>query len=355
MAKLYDISTWSEQSWYNTGGTRNKKIYLNPEDSQIYYFKESFNQGARDYKYEFWSEILASEIGRALGFPTLQYDIGKRGNVFGCISKSMINLEEEELVEGVKYLSSFDPNFILKDEKPGKKYTFKLINDSLVKLGLERYLANILDVIVFDALIGNSDRHQENWALITRMGYIGKNIQEIERSWLQGIFSKPKKIGERLFKKMIEKDGKLRPELTQAKMLFNKPSEFAPIYDSGCCFGRELSDDRIHELTLNNEMLRRYVLKGESEIHYEGEKLSHFELLKKLMQSNEHEGRIKKRIQLTTTRFKVEQVSEIVYNVDRSITDTGVYEGLPRLRKEFIVKLLTLRVEELRKLVDAIQ
>ncbi|MCX8481993.1 MAG: hypothetical protein ORN50_00315 [Crocinitomicaceae bacterium] len=33
MAKLFNISEWNKQSWWNTGGTRDKKIYLNPEDA----------------------------------------------------------------------------------------------------------------------------------------------------------------------------------------------------------------------------------------------------------------------------------------------------------------------------------
>ncbi len=41
MPKLYIITEWIEQSWLNTGGTRNKKIYLNPEDGQLYFFKHT--------------------------------------------------------------------------------------------------------------------------------------------------------------------------------------------------------------------------------------------------------------------------------------------------------------------------
>jgi hypothetical protein len=73
MAKLYNISAWSEQSWWNTGGTRDKKIYLSPEDGELYYFKQSFKKGKRDYTYEFWSEIIASEVGEHLGFDILPH------------------------------------------------------------------------------------------------------------------------------------------------------------------------------------------------------------------------------------------------------------------------------------------
>ncbi len=68
MAELYNISEWEEKLGVDAVGTRNKKIYIEPnsnndddDDLNFYYFKESYNKGNRDYKYEFWSEIIASE------------------------------------------------------------------------------------------------------------------------------------------------------------------------------------------------------------------------------------------------------------------------------------------------------
>ena len=131
MAIFYNISDWSEQSWWNTGGTRDKKIYLNPQDGELYYFKQSFKKGQRDYKHEFWSEIIASEIGMILGFDILCYDIAIHEGVVGCISKSMINQASEELVEGGKYLQAFDNTFNPKNVKQRNQYTFELIVGAL--------------------------------------------------------------------------------------------------------------------------------------------------------------------------------------------------------------------------------
>jgi hypothetical protein len=103
MAELYNITEWSEQRWWNTGGTRNKKVYLSP-DGELHYFKQSLKKEGKDYKYEFWSEIIASEIGLLCGFDVLPYHVAVRGNEVGCISKSMIIQGKEELVEVGKYL-----------------------------------------------------------------------------------------------------------------------------------------------------------------------------------------------------------------------------------------------------------
>lgn len=176
MAKLFQIDDWNEQSWWNTGGTRDKKIYLNPDDGERYYFKQSYRVGKMDYKYEFWSEIIAYELGTLLGFDVLPYHIAKREGVIGCISKSMIT-DQEELVEGGKYLQAFDQKFKPEDTGSRNRYDFKLIIDTLDFFDLNKFTSQIIDMIVFDALIGNSDRHQENWALITSQTELSKAIE----------------------------------------------------------------------------------------------------------------------------------------------------------------------------------
>ena len=42
------------------------------------FFKTSLKKKEKDYTYEFWSEIIASEIGRLLGFDTLVYDVAAK-------------------------------------------------------------------------------------------------------------------------------------------------------------------------------------------------------------------------------------------------------------------------------------
>lgn len=59
MADFYDTSVWNEKPWYQTGGTRSKVILENPDNHLVYYFKTSLKRENSEYKYEFWSEIVA--------------------------------------------------------------------------------------------------------------------------------------------------------------------------------------------------------------------------------------------------------------------------------------------------------
>lgn len=90
----------------NTSGTRDKCVFIAPT-RETFYFKTSIKQNKKDYPFEFWSEIAASRLGLLLGLPVLDYHIASYNGRIGCISKNMINLEGEELVEGVNLIIGF--------------------------------------------------------------------------------------------------------------------------------------------------------------------------------------------------------------------------------------------------------
>jgi hypothetical protein len=350
MAKLYNISEWNEQSWWNTGGTRDKKIYLNPEDGELYYFKQSFKKSQRDYKHEFWSEIIASEVGELLGFDILAYHIAIRGNIVGCISKSMINQASEELIEGGKYLQAFDNTFKPENVKLRNQYNFDLIVNALISFKKEKHLKELSETIVFDALIGNSDRHQENWAIINVHTIISEGITQIQKDIESGeIDSMPNWI-KKLIKVAYTVKGKIRPELQTARLMLPKQTRFAPIYDSGCSFGRELDDERIRLMLSNKQEILKYVEKGLAEIHWEGNKLSHFELVIKLLENEGLRDFVLDCLNRVTEKFDSKKIEQIVLNVDKEIIDLQDANFLPKERKELVLKLLTLRLDKLREI-----
>lgn len=349
MANLYNISEWSEQSWWNTGGTRDKKIYLNPIDGELYYFKQSFKKGQRDYKYEFWSEIIASEIGQLLDFPILPYEIAIRGEVVGCISKSMIKQESEELIEGGKYLQAFDNTFNPENIKLRNQYNFELIMKALLSFKKEGHLQELIETIVFDALIGNSDRHQENWAIINVHTAITESITQIQKDIESGsIDSMPNWI-KKLVKAAYMVKGKIRPELQNARLFLPKKTRFAPIYDSGCSFGRELSDEKVASMLINEHEIQKYIVKGLAEIHWGNEKISHFDLVTNLLQEQDLRDFVSVPLERILNRFDLQKVQSIVFNIDKDILELGNSNFLPKERKELIVKLLTLRLNKLRE------
>jgi hypothetical protein len=350
MAKLFNISEWNEQSWWNTGGTRDKKIYLNPDDGELYYFKQSFKKGQRDYKYEFWSEIIASEVGELLGFDILKYHIAIREDVIGCISKSMINQASEELIEGGKYLQAFDNTFKPENIKLRKRYNFELILNALISFKKEKHLKELIETIVFDALIGNSDRHQENWAIINVHTVVSDGITQIKKGIETGEIDEMPNWLKKVVRAIYTVKGKIRPELQSARLMLPKQTRFAPIYDSGCSFGRELDDERVLKMLNNEQEIQKYIAKGLAEIHWENNKISHFELLIKLIKSEGLKDFVLDSLKRIVSQFNPEKVEQIVLNVDKEIIDLGNSYFFPKERKELVLKLLTLRYNKLREI-----
>lgn len=334
----------------NTGGTRDKKVYLNPEDGELYYFKQSFKKGNRDYTHEFWSEIIASEIGAFLGFTILPYHIAIRNDVVSCISKAM-NSNTEELMEGGKYLQAFDPTFNPEETKLRGMYNLDLIVKALEFFKKENHLRELFEIFVFDALIGNSDRHQENWAIINEETATPESLPKIngviETEEIESLPNWLKNLTKAVYKEGSKE--KIPLELQLAMLILYKKTRFAPIYDSGCSFGRELADHRV-ELLLNNEAeMNKYVNRGLSEIHWKSNKISHFDFIKNLIAEGQRKEYVLEVLARVIEKFDQKQIEGIVANVDQDLIELNNPHFLPQNRKELIVKLLASRFEKLKE------
>ncbi len=347
-----DISDWGIITYANTGGSRAKRITVNPADEQEYFVKGSkvTDDGTIRYPMEFWSEIVSSKIGQYFGFNMLDYNIAHGENLnqkIGCISKSMIEYSENKLTEGKAYLTNLNPNYNPETDK--KDYTFQFISEALHEFRLEKYIPNLVDVIIFDALIGNSDRHQENWGFITHYR------EEIEKydSALKGVSGAyPIKILWWFLKPVLRYIHKAKEKKEIIKMQSKiAKNTFSPIYDSGCCLGREILDHKVSEMLKNNQMIEAYVNKGKSEIHWEGfnKKQNHVELVNLLKQK--YGTKIEKTINRIKENYNLEAISEIINNIDKELPEELSKFKLSDARKQLMVKLVSLRAQKLQEIL----
>jgi hypothetical protein len=323
VAALYDITDWNAQPWYNTGGTRAKK-YVQSPNGEYYYFKRSQLKPGKDYKFEFWSEIIACEVGSSLGFNVLLYDIATDGDIMGCISASIINPDKEELVEGVKYLQAHDNTFAPEDRSLRKLYTFQLIERALADFGLNKFIDQFIEIIVFDALIGNGDRHQENWAFINEYSSISRWAAQFHEKSI--------------------------PDLSRLLINLRTPKSLAPIYDNGSSLGRELSEEKVIQLLEDEVQLKRYINKGSSEIHWNNRKISHFDLIGQLSNSPYREM-AKTVLERVGVRFSKTNIASIVSEIDNLVPESHAHYKIPFLRKQLIIRLICLRAEKLSTLL----
>ncbi len=351
-----DITDWNYLIYQNTTGSRSKKITVHPITDDEYFFKGSkeLKTGEIRYPTEFWSEIISSKIGQALGFNILDYNIGYNANgsqKIGCLSKSMVNNSINKLTEGKVYLTGYKSSY--NPEKDKKQYTFQFIRDTLHYFNYDSYIFNLLEIIVFDSIIGNSDRHQENWGIITNFE---QTIKEIDNELQNPKNKRIKRWGLR-FNKLLANSQvlkfkenmkvKKRDLIIESDMI---KSSFSPIYDSGCCLGRELLDEKVDKMLSDKQMLNAYVKKGRSEIHWQGlpKKQNHFELIKLLQK--EYPVQIESIINKVKTNYNKEIIMGLINNVDNKLPDDLIIHKLGDNRKELMAKLVTLRIETLFEL-----
>lgn len=162
---MKDFSFWKEYEGTPEGSGRSEKIWLqNPDTGQTGLFKFKKDTSTTDHV----SECIACDLANLIEIPCARFEIGSYKGREGSISYSIVNNKNETLIEGIYCISlrynHFDTETLI-DTETKDKYSLEMIEKSLEPFGL---FFDFLPVCIFDFLIGNTDRHQSNWALIRK-------------------------------------------------------------------------------------------------------------------------------------------------------------------------------------------
>lgn len=154
--KIYEEGTdfiFEQTQDANTKGTRAKKIAIDTTTYEMAYFKyEMYNCS------ESCSEKMSYEIAKVLDYPCAHIELAKdrRGNV-GVLNYLFIDKEKEEHHDGIDFINK-------KENETREYYTIENIKACLDNID-ERLFADFMKIMVFDALVGETDRHAENWGI----------------------------------------------------------------------------------------------------------------------------------------------------------------------------------------------
>ncbi|HBJ1646730.1 HipA domain-containing protein [Clostridium sp. ZBS20] len=157
-----DFSKWNLYEGFSFGsGTSKQEWIVNENNGKIGLFKDRKSDKTTDN----FSEKIASHIANIIDLPCADIDLAIRNNRVGMVSYK-INSESENIIEGIQFISNLYPNYNrdkLIDEDTGEKYSLEIILNSIRGLNLER---DLFKIFIFDFLIGNTDRHHSNWAIL---------------------------------------------------------------------------------------------------------------------------------------------------------------------------------------------
>jgi hypothetical protein len=149
-------------------------------------------------------------------------------------------------------------------------------------------------------------------------------------------------------KRTVEHYKKAGSKIPKSYYIMKK--EFAPIYDSGSSLGRELLEDKVNLYLQGNTELEKYIIKGQSEIHWEKKKVSHFLLIDKLLTETKHSIKTKEIIDRVIEKFDGPKIEAIINSIDEKVPDSHKSYKIPDARKKLIFKMITLRLEKLESL-----
>lgn len=142
----------------NAKGTRVKKLIIDNQGEKAFFKYE----GNGYLVSEACSEKMCYEIAKILEYPCARIELAKDNDgIIGILNYLFIKIGNVEHMDAVSYLN------IHNDQRP-IFYTISNIKKTLDELDVNLF-ADFIKIMVFDALVGEQDRHEENWG-ITKIG-----------------------------------------------------------------------------------------------------------------------------------------------------------------------------------------
>jgi hypothetical protein len=126
---------------------------------------------ARENSGEGWAEKVASEVAHLLGLPAHHAELADWEGRRGCAVKSFLTSGQRVLIHGNELLGGLITGYDKEKERGQSDHTFENIVAVLEKLfpaEKDRRAAalRMVGYVVFDALVGNTDRHHQNWGVL---------------------------------------------------------------------------------------------------------------------------------------------------------------------------------------------
>jgi hypothetical protein len=149
-----------------------RKFWFRHADDELWLFKY-----ARPGTGEHWAEKTAAEIAGVLGLPHAVVELARFEGAWGTITSDFTNQGQQSLVHGNELLTELDPEYPTTKTYRVRAHTLTAVHTALNQDFIRAPSSSLaplefgpFDVFVgyllLDALIGNTDRHHENWGVL---------------------------------------------------------------------------------------------------------------------------------------------------------------------------------------------
>ena len=173
MAEFFFFFLWQKPEELSAGSGASEKIWLRSPDGErtgLFKFPKTRNYPGKPEttSTEHVSEWLASQLGKILGVPCAEVELGSYYGRKGSLSVLITDNKKEhlELNEGVAFIKELYPQYDAKEMVDKASKTYYCLDQILEATKEYLPIQFWIEVLLFDFLIGNTDRHQSNWALL---------------------------------------------------------------------------------------------------------------------------------------------------------------------------------------------
>lgn len=147
-------------------GTKEKFWYRKPGDGE----KEWLFKHRRPDTGEHWAEKIAAEVAGVLGIPHATVQFAEFQGRRGSVSESFVS-DEHDLFHGNQLLERTTEGYDPAAKRALADHSFENIWESFERLFVTRSAVELnkralAELLILDAVIGNTDRHHENWGML---------------------------------------------------------------------------------------------------------------------------------------------------------------------------------------------
>ncbi|MFC0336924.1 hypothetical protein SAMN05421848_3063 [Kushneria avicenniae] len=317
--QIVDISGWPIYGDYEVfpEGARDKSLRISPNPSPYsfclsghrYLFKEAIksarNPGQPRHPDQYWAELIAFRIGRLMGLtlPPVFIAIDSSREEPGTISEWFMDYpqsKDERYSAGGDFMQRHISEY---DRQKGRQHNLSKI------LALGRRLAQRNQLthdwqsywgfcLCFDALIGNTDRHQENWGVI----------------WSSD-------------------DSRAR---------------FTPYFDNGTSLGHELQSKKMQNMMHNPHEFDAYLTRGKHQMRWSKNAPNRLPLIEGVASYCSRYPKVKPALIESLSGWKEEALETIL----QSFTRFDIPQPFTQQRAEFVAYLTLKRRERLLRALE---
>lgn len=171
MYAIKDISDATEDISEQLGAR--PKFWFKEQDGRDWLFKE-----IREGTGEDWSEKIAAELCAALSIPHAEYELAVYKGRRGVVTPKFLE-DKHRLVHGNELLSKWVEDYPSTQSYHVREHTLRIVLAVLKGMSVGPPLGSVIPTeivsgpevfvgyLMLDALIGNQDRHHQNWGLVS--------------------------------------------------------------------------------------------------------------------------------------------------------------------------------------------